>query len=559
MYFRIILGCSHRFGYKAVKDFLDKNDLVCIVRAHEVQEEGFKRHFDPVQMERRMKEILGHNKRAKEREKEKEKEKEREGRVSRVTEIEGNLSLKAPSGGVGDDSGSKDKNLESDGPGSVPRSDGGVMMSEVTCDTEYSLELGTELESESEPFSFHTEDFPPVITIFSAPNYCDRYQNKAAILRIDLALDEFRVIQYSCVAHPVPEVAESQMDNHFLAIINTCPYMPTSLSNFVRLAVELGPVGDWGLECKEGDEDQYDDGGENEGEYTPVVGALNQFQGQGQAQIDGNFEDEQEGMIENNTTGKILDVEGINQGSQNQNQGLNLSQNHPNNALRVATTFDSGPSNSVKKVHTYVTGSLEIPGKGFFDFNKDSLDGLELCNENGVERRAGDRGSMRLEGSGGLFGVGYVGGEREEVEGERERESDIEGVQIDGLRAAQAGRAFQPIHTYTSKDTNKDSSKDKNDSNKDINTINFKDSLKDSKEKSKEEKEADILRHLASWTSPDRLPTYPKKRESVVISLVRSSVNSGECSESSPNPFNSPHSPIAIHKVQAIKFAFSFF
>ena len=55
MYFRIIVGCSHRFGYKAVKDFLDKNDLVCIVRAHEVQEEGFKRHFDPVQMERRMK------------------------------------------------------------------------------------------------------------------------------------------------------------------------------------------------------------------------------------------------------------------------------------------------------------------------------------------------------------------------------------------------------------------------------------------------------------------------------------------------------------------------
>jgi hypothetical protein len=34
------------------------------------------------------------------------------------------------------------------------------------------------------------------------------------------------------------------MDNHFLAIISTCPYMPTSLSNFVRLAVELGPEED---------------------------------------------------------------------------------------------------------------------------------------------------------------------------------------------------------------------------------------------------------------------------------------------------------------------------
>ncbi len=39
-------GCSYFYGYKVTREFLDRNDLLCIVRAHEVQDEGFKRHFD---------------------------------------------------------------------------------------------------------------------------------------------------------------------------------------------------------------------------------------------------------------------------------------------------------------------------------------------------------------------------------------------------------------------------------------------------------------------------------------------------------------------------------
>ena len=30
------------------------------------------------------------------------------------------------------------------------------------------------------------DSFPPVITIFSAPNYCDKYDNKAALLHIGM-------------------------------------------------------------------------------------------------------------------------------------------------------------------------------------------------------------------------------------------------------------------------------------------------------------------------------------------------------------------------------------
>ena len=201
-----------------------------------MQEDGYKRHFDPSTMERRMKEILGHKHRAKELEKEAKK---------CLNSGAASESLTAITTTEGEISGSDDS-LDKDGsPKSAPKSEDLHTLSEVT------LESGSP-GFEPPQFATYTEDFPPVITIFSAPNYCDRYQNKAAILRIDLALDEFRVIQYSCVEHPVPEVAESQMDNHFLAIINTCPYMPTSLSNFVRLAVELGPESSWTMASKSG-------------------------------------------------------------------------------------------------------------------------------------------------------------------------------------------------------------------------------------------------------------------------------------------------------------------
>jgi serine/threonine-protein phosphatase 2B catalytic subunit len=37
-------GCSYFYGYGAVKDFLTKNNFSCIVRAHEVQKQGYKLH-----------------------------------------------------------------------------------------------------------------------------------------------------------------------------------------------------------------------------------------------------------------------------------------------------------------------------------------------------------------------------------------------------------------------------------------------------------------------------------------------------------------------------------
>ena len=51
----------------------------------------------------------------------------------------------------------------------------------------------------------------------------------------DKGLDGFHAIQYDCVVHPEPEIVQSATDNYILAIISACPYMPTSLRNFVKM------------------------------------------------------------------------------------------------------------------------------------------------------------------------------------------------------------------------------------------------------------------------------------------------------------------------------------
>ncbi len=41
---------------------------------------------------------------------------------------------------------------------------------------------------------------PSVITLFSAPNYCDVYKNKGAIIKLEG--DNFSIKNYEFVAHP---------------------------------------------------------------------------------------------------------------------------------------------------------------------------------------------------------------------------------------------------------------------------------------------------------------------------------------------------------------------
>ena len=44
------------------------------------------------------------------------------------------------------------------------------------------------------------KDFPPIITLFSAANYCDVYKNRGAVIKF--SNDTMDIFQYSGVSHP---------------------------------------------------------------------------------------------------------------------------------------------------------------------------------------------------------------------------------------------------------------------------------------------------------------------------------------------------------------------
>ncbi|KAH9247052.1 hypothetical protein BASA81_015404 [Batrachochytrium salamandrivorans] len=101
---------------------------------------------------------------------------------------------------------------------------------------------------------------PPVVTVFSAPNYTGKYGNLGAVLKLHpqppgikagtsgkktggtgfRPLELVEPIQYQQASNiPPPMVLNNEHKDQVLQITNTCPYMPTTFRAFIKSALEI--------------------------------------------------------------------------------------------------------------------------------------------------------------------------------------------------------------------------------------------------------------------------------------------------------------------------------
>ncbi|EGZ21281.1 hypothetical protein PHYSODRAFT_492613 [Phytophthora sojae] len=101
-----------------------------------------------------------------------------------------------------------------------------------------------EYEDEGFMFHFNSEEFrtldtrqdksmPPLITVFSAPNYCDSYGNMAGYLVFRNDPFSWKTQQVKTVGHPAPPIASSERGSDMWRLFNqTLPFLPASKEFF---------------------------------------------------------------------------------------------------------------------------------------------------------------------------------------------------------------------------------------------------------------------------------------------------------------------------------------
>ncbi|CAH0479063.1 unnamed protein product [Peronospora belbahrii] len=110
-----------------------------------------------------------------------------------------------------------------------------------------SLIRAHEYDDEGFTFHFSSEEFqkldnrqdksmPPLITVFSAPNYCDTYGNTAAYLLFRNEPFSWEIQQVKTVGHPAPPIESAERGPDMWRLFNeTLPFLPASKEFFVEV------------------------------------------------------------------------------------------------------------------------------------------------------------------------------------------------------------------------------------------------------------------------------------------------------------------------------------
>jgi serine/threonine-protein phosphatase 2B catalytic subunit len=77
-----------------------------------------------------------------------------------------------------------------------------------------------------------TNDFPMVITVFSAPNYCDVYKNKGAIVKFEN--NTLNIQQYNSAKHPY------HLQNFMDVFAWSIPYVSTKIIEMILSICKKG-------------------------------------------------------------------------------------------------------------------------------------------------------------------------------------------------------------------------------------------------------------------------------------------------------------------------------
>lgn len=86
-------------------------------------------------------------------------------------------------------------------------------------------------------------DFPMVITVFSAPNYCDVYGNKGAIVKFEN--NTLNIQQYTCAKHPY------HLPNFMDTFTWSLPYVSSKIIEMLIAICKKGVAEEFSEEKKE--------------------------------------------------------------------------------------------------------------------------------------------------------------------------------------------------------------------------------------------------------------------------------------------------------------------